>query len=107
MLILRFHLWAILSFVLAALTVNAEPTSTATTYEFHSARGQLLLEYTPSENEQTTEHIYLGDKRIAQRSFNDRSASTRTCAFEISGDGDVDAGIDGLLIARYALIAHQ
>jgi RHS repeat-associated protein len=84
-------------------SVSASGSSTATTYEFHSARGQLLLEYTPSENEQTTEHIYLGDKRIAQRSNNNRTASTRTCAFEISGDGDVDAGIDGLLIARYAL----
>jgi RHS repeat-associated protein len=87
-----------------SLNPNGSSTPlTSTTYEFHSARGQLLLEYTPSENEQTTEHIYLGDKRIAQRSFNNRTASTRTCAFEISGDGEVDAGIDGLLIARYAL----
>ena len=37
------------------------------TYEFTNARGQLLLEYTPSLSERTVEHIYLGDKRVAQR----------------------------------------
>jgi hypothetical protein len=38
-----------------------------TTYEFHDAKGSLLLEYTPSDNDKTVEHIYLGNKRVAQR----------------------------------------
>lgn len=38
------------------------------TYEFTNARGQLLLEYSPANNDLTIEHIYLGDKRVAQRS---------------------------------------
>jgi RHS repeat-associated protein len=81
---------------------SSTPLTTAT-YEFHSARGQLLLEYTPSENEQTTEHIYLGDKRIAQRSFNTRTANATTCVFDVSGDNSLSAEVDGLLITRYAL----
>ncbi len=44
----------------------ARKQSGVTTYEFHNARGQLLLEYTPSAADKTIEHFYLGDKRIAQ-----------------------------------------
>ena len=39
-----------------------------TTYEFFDAKGNLLLEYTPTDNDKTVEHIYLGNKRVAQRS---------------------------------------
>ena len=80
-------------------------TPTTTTYEFYAASGQLLLEYTPSENNQTVEHIYLGDKRIAQRTSNTRPTSGTgaiTCAFDINQDGALDPNIDGLLITRYA-----
>jgi RHS repeat-associated protein len=104
MLIARSRTWALLCLVLAALTANATNT---TTYEFHSAKGLLLLDYIPAQNasgvEQTLEYIYLGDKRIAQRSFNNRTASASSCAFDITGEGNLDAAIDGLLITRYAL----
>jgi RHS repeat-associated protein len=73
-----------------------------TTYEFHDAKGHLLLEYTPTQSEQTVEHIYLGNLRVAQRSFNNRVVGAATCSFDIQGDGSVSPGIDGLLIARYA-----
>jgi RHS repeat-associated protein len=116
MLTARSRAWVTLCLVLATLTFNAAsatitapnpngsstPLSTATC-EFHSARGQLLLEYSPTDNEQTTEHIYLGDKRIAQRSFNTRTANATTCVFDITGEGNLSAEVDGLLITRYAL----
>ena len=73
-----------------------------TTYEFHDAKGHLLLEYTPTQSEQTVEHIYLGSLRVAQRSFNSRVAGTATCSFDIQGDSSVSPDVDGLLIARYA-----
>jgi RHS repeat-associated protein len=73
-----------------------------TTYEFHDAKGHLLLEYTPTQSEQTVEHIYLGSLRVAQRSFNSKAAGTAACSFDIQGDSSVSAGVDGLLIARYA-----
>ncbi|MGL5004961.1 MAG: Ig-like domain repeat protein, partial [Casimicrobium sp.] len=47
-------------------TARKPASSGNTTYEFHNAKGLLLLEYTPSEAERTIEHIYLGDKRIGQ-----------------------------------------
>jgi RHS repeat-associated protein len=74
-----------------------------TTYEFHDAAGRLLLEYTPSDDNQTTEHIYLGDKRVAQRSFNSRTSSSNQCSLDVSGDGSVSANVDGLIVQRYAL----
>jgi RHS repeat-associated protein len=81
---------------------SADPAR-ATTYEFYNVRGQLLLEYTPADNEQTIEHIYLGDKRIAQRSHNNRTVNASTCVFDVSGDNNLSAEVDGLLITRYAL----
>jgi RHS repeat-associated protein len=72
-----------------------------TTYEFHDAAGRLLLEYTPSDDNQTTEHIYLGDKRIAQRSFNGRTVSANACLLDVSGDG-ISNQTDALIIQRYA-----
>lgn len=38
-------------------------------YEFYDTNNSLLVEYSPSQANKTTEYIYLGGKRIAQRSF--------------------------------------
>ena len=75
--------------------------ASVTTYEFYSAKGHLLLEYTPTDSDQTVEHLYLGNLRVAQRSNNTRTASTNTCNLDVSGDGNASDEIDGLLIARY------
>jgi YD repeat-containing protein len=37
-----------------------------TTYEIYGSNGQLLVEYTPADAHRLVEHIYLGDKRVAQ-----------------------------------------
>jgi RHS repeat-associated protein len=73
-----------------------------TTYEFHDGAGRLLMEFTPSDDNQTTEHIYLGDKRVAQRSSNDRTSSALACALDVSGDG-ISNEADALILQRYAL----
>jgi YD repeat-containing protein len=44
----------------------AKRQNSVITYEFHNALGQLLMEYTPSTNDKTVEHFYLGGKRVAQ-----------------------------------------
>jgi RHS repeat-associated protein len=62
----------------------------------------LLLEYTPSDDNQTIEHIYLGNKRVAQRSFNGRATTDTACGLDISGDGQASA-IDAILVERYAM----
>lgn len=49
--------------------------SGVTTYEFHAANGDLLVEYTPSQASRLVEYIYLDGKRIAQR-VSDTNAST-------------------------------
>jgi YD repeat-containing protein len=49
--------------------------SGVTSYEFHAANGDLLVEYTPAQANRLTEYIYLGGKRIAQR-VSDTNAST-------------------------------
>jgi YD repeat-containing protein len=36
-------------------------------YEVYNSRGNLLIEYTPSQSNKLTEYIYLGGKRVAQR----------------------------------------
>jgi YD repeat-containing protein len=57
---------------------TAKEQNDVTTYEFHNARGQLLLEYTPTSNDRTVEHIYLGDKRIAQETNDTTTEKTST-----------------------------
>jgi YD repeat-containing protein len=52
--------------------------SGVTTYEFHNAMGQLLLEYSPSADDRTVEHIYLGSKRIAQETNDTTVPKTAT-----------------------------
>ncbi|MBJ7309096.1 sugar-binding protein [Rugamonas sp. CCM 8940] len=37
------------------------------TYEMYSAQGNLMVEYTPSQQNRLVEYIYVGDKRVAQR----------------------------------------
>lgn len=38
-----------------------------TSYEFHAANGDLLVEYTPTQSNKLIEYIYIGGKRVAQR----------------------------------------
>jgi YD repeat-containing protein len=49
--------------------------SGVTTYEFHAANGDLLVEYTPSQASRLVEYIYLDGNRIAQR-VSDSNAPT-------------------------------
>jgi RHS repeat-associated protein len=72
------------------------------TYEFHDSAGRLLMEFTPSDDNQTTEHIYMGDKRVAQRSFNSRTSGDTACFLDVSGDA-VSNQTDALILERYAL----
>jgi YD repeat-containing protein len=37
------------------------------TYEMYSANGNLLMEFTPTQGGRLVEHIYVGDKRVAER----------------------------------------
>jgi RHS repeat-associated protein len=60
------------------------------------------MEYTPSDDNQTIEHIYLGNKRVAQRSFNGRATTDTACGLDMSGDGQASA-IDAILVERYAM----
>lgn len=46
------------------------------TYEFFSADGQLRMELTPSQSNRLVEHIYLGNKRVAQIAPTQSSVST-------------------------------
>jgi YD repeat-containing protein len=57
---------------------TAKKQNGVTTYEFHTAMGQLLLEYAPTSDDRTVEHIYLGDKRIAQETNDTTVAKTAT-----------------------------
>lgn len=43
--------------------------SNVKSYEFYDTQNNLLVEYTPSQGNKTTEYVYLGGKRIAQRAF--------------------------------------
>ena len=47
-------------------------------YEIYASNGDLLAEYTPSQQNLLVEYIYLGGKRIAQKRTSDGVATTAT-----------------------------
>ncbi len=50
----------------------------AKSYEIYASNGNLLAEYTPSQQNLLVEYIYLGGKRIAQKRTSDGVATTST-----------------------------
>ena len=46
------------------------------TYEVYGAHGKLLAEYTPNQSKRLVEHIYLGNKHVAQRVTTQAPATT-------------------------------